>query len=155
MNKEQEFLERLGLLKEKAMGQGSRISQEEVKEFFEDESLSEEQILLVYDYLLSQRITVTGYMKSGEILKNGEAVGAGGVNVEEENYLREYQEDLKALRAEQPGERARLFAAVAAGDSEAKSRLTEIYLPVVLEIAMQMRCEEVFWGIWYRRAMSV
>lgn len=60
MNKEQEFLEKLSLLKEKALGQESRISQEEVREFFAQDCLAEEQMLLVYDYLLSQRITVTG-----------------------------------------------------------------------------------------------
>lgn len=146
MNKEQEFLEKLGFLKEKAISQGSRISQEEVKEYFCDETLSEEQILLVYDYLLSQRITVTGYMKSSEIAGNGGEAESGGLNVEEEEFLKEYQKDLSALKEEKPGERRQLLLAAASGDETAKKRLTEIYLPTVLEIAMQMRCQEVFLG---------
>lgn len=146
MRKEQEFLKKLELLKEKAMEQGSRISQEEVKAFFCDETLSEEQILLVYDYLLSQRITVTGYMKSGKIAESGGSAGNGGMSAEEEGYLKEYQEDLAALRTERPGEREQLLSEIASGDAKAKSRLVEIYLPVVLEIALQMRCQEVFLG---------
>lgn len=144
MNKEQEFLKKLGLLKEKAAEQGSRISQEEVKDFFSDEILSEEQILLVYDYLLSQRITVTGYMKSGEITGGSGNAGTGGPDAKEEGYLKEYREDLAALRAERPGEREQLLSAVLSGDAEAKSRLTEIYLPTVLEIAVEMRCQDAF-----------
>lgn len=146
MKKEQEFLEKLELLKEKATGQESRISQEEVKDFFCDETLSEEQILLVYDYLLSQRITVTGYMKSGKIAENNGTAKPGGLTAEEEGYLKEYQDDLAALRAETPGEREQLFSAIVSGDTGVKSRLAEIYLPVVLEIALQMRCQEVFLG---------
>lgn len=146
MNKEQEFLKKLGLLKEKAAGQGNRISQEEVKDFFCDKILSEEQILLVYDYLLSQRITVTGYIKSSEIAESGGNAGTGGLSAEEEGYLKEYRKDLAALRAERPGEREQLLSAAASGDVKAKDRLAEVYLTIVLEIAMQMRCQEVFLG---------
>lgn len=146
MNKEQEFLEKLGFLKEKAVGQGSRISQEEVKDFFDNDTLSEEQILLVYDYLLSQRITVTGYVKSGEIAGNNGAADSRRLNAEEEEYLKEYSQDLAALREEKPGERGQLLEAAASGDAEAKNRLAEIYLPIVLEIAMQMSCQEIFLG---------
>lgn len=144
MKKEQEFLEKLGLLKEKAVEQRGRISQTDVKHFFENDELSEEQILLVYDYLLSQRIAVTGYIKGGDV--TGKSENFGAVNEEEAEYLKGYQEDLAAIRAEKPGERAQLFAMAAAGSEEAKSRLTEIYLSVVLEIAMQMRCQQVFLG---------
>lgn len=146
MNKEQRFIEKLSLIKEKALSQNSRISQEEVKQFFEEEILSEEQMLLVYDYLLSQRITVTGYMKSGEILSQKEESKPCNYSSEEEEYLKEYREDLAALRAEKPGERQKLLTLAAAGDTDSKARLTELYLPVVLEIALQMRCPEVFLG---------
>lgn len=146
MNKEQEFLEKLRELKEKALEQNSRISQEEVKAFFGEEALTEEQVLLVYDYLLSQRITVTGYLKSRDLMPEKEKAGSEEDSQEEEAYLKEYKEDLAALRAEQPGERMELLKQIAGGDADAKSRLTEIYLPEVLEIALQMRCPEVFLG---------
>lgn len=145
MSKEQEFLEKLSLLKEKALGQDRRISQEEVQEFFAQDMLSEDQMLMVYDYLLSQRITVTGYMKSQEIAAEA-TPEVGSYTSDEEEYLKEYREDLSALRTEKEGEKKALFAAVVEGDREAKSRLTELYLPVVLEIALQMRCQEVFLG---------
>lgn len=146
MNKEQEFLGKLSLLKEKVLGQESRISQEEVREFFAQDCLAEEQMLLVYDYLLSQRITVTGYMKSGEVMPQNQTGGGSVYTPEEEAYLKEYETDLAALRQEKPGERERLLKLTAEGDVDAKSRLTEIYLPVVLEIAKQLRCQDVFLG---------
>lgn len=146
MNKEQEFLEKLNLLKEQGMLQGNRISQEEVKEFFEEDTLSEEQMLLVYDYLLAQRITVTGYMKSGDVFSGNDTAEVKSITDEEEDYLKEYKADLAALQAEKTGERQELFAAVVQGDADAKSRLTELYLPIVLEIALEMRCQEMFLG---------
>ena len=146
MNQEQKFIEKLSLIKEKALSQNSRISQKEVKQFFEEEILSEEQMLLINDYLLSQRITVTGYMKSGEILSQKEESRVCNNSSEEEEYLKEYREDLAALRAEKPGERQELLTLAAAGDVDSKARLTELYLPIVLEIALQMRCPEVFLG---------
>lgn len=145
MSKEHEFLEKLSLLKEKALGQDSRISQEEVQDFFAQDALNEEQMLMVYDYLLSQRITVTGYMKSQDILQE-EGPAVAPYTSDEEAYLKEYKEDLSALRVEKEGERKALFAAIVAGDGEARGRLTELYLPVVLDIAVQMRHPEVFLG---------
>ncbi len=115
MNKEQEFLEKLSLLKEKALGQESRISQEEVREFFAQDCLAEEQMLLVYDYLLSQRITVTGYMKSGEVMSQNQAGGGSVYTPEEEAYLKEYETDLAALRQEKSGEREQLLKLTAEG----------------------------------------
>ena len=61
-----EFLKKLSELVEKAKGQGGQIAIDEVKGFFEKEELTEEQMELVFDYLLSQKVVVKGYLKINE-----------------------------------------------------------------------------------------
>ena len=63
MGSEKEFLQKLKELLDIAAVSGNRITTEEVGAFFGDSELSEEQMLLVYDYLLTQKISVVGYMK--------------------------------------------------------------------------------------------
>ena len=53
MGSEKEFLEKLKELLDIAAVSGNRITTEEVGAFFEDSELSEEQMLLVYDYPVS------------------------------------------------------------------------------------------------------
>lgn len=146
MKKEYEFLEKLKDLKEKAETQNHRLSKDEVNAFFAEESLAEEQMLLVYDYLLAQKITVTGYIKSSEMQETKDRTEKGEYSAEEELYLKEYKKDLGALREEKQTERRELLEAVAKGEAQDKSRLIELYLPEVLQIALEMRCEEVFLG---------
>ena len=62
MNNEIKFLEKLNGLKQTAQQQGSQITIEEVKAYFSEELLTEEQMELVFDYLLSQKIVVKGYI---------------------------------------------------------------------------------------------
>ena len=61
MGSEKEFLQKLKELLDIAAVSGNRITTEEVGAFFGDSELSEEQMLLVYDYLLTQKISVVGY----------------------------------------------------------------------------------------------
>ena len=65
---------------------------------------------------------------------------------EEEVYLKEYEEDLKAFKDISEQERQELLAKVLKGDSNAKSRLIELYLKEVVEIAKEMHHPEVFLG---------
>lgn len=155
MDNQQEFLKKLELLREKAAKQNGRIRTDEVKAFFAEDALTEEQMLLVYDYLLSQKISVAGYMKSSELTEGRAAVGkaekasadlSGKYTSEERQYREEYRQDLSEVKPPLPGERERLFLEAAAGDALAKGRLTELYLPVVLEIAEEMYCEGIYLG---------
>lgn len=143
MGSEKEFLEKLKELLDIAAVSGNRITTEEVGAFFGDSELSEEQMLLVYDYLLTQKISVVGYMKGQELT---EKETAAAYTPEEKEYLEEYRRELSGIRPAEAGERERLFEAAAAGDGLAKSRLTELYLMTVLGIAEQMHTKEVFLG---------
>ena len=136
-----EFLEKLSSLVKMAKDQESQITIDEVKGFFEAESLSEEQMDLVFDYLLSQKVVVKGYLKI-----NDEEEEKVTFTEDEEAYLKEYLEDLKAFKPEAEGERQALYAKVANGEQGARDRLIEIYLKDVVEIAKEMYHEAIFLG---------
>lgn len=58
------FQEKLNGIWDMAKSQGGRISLEEVEIYFEEDHLSEEQMNLVCEYLLSQKMAVTGYIQT-------------------------------------------------------------------------------------------
>lgn len=142
MNKA-EFLEKLSGLVMMAKNQENQITIDEVKVYFSEEDLTEEQMELVFDYLLAQKVVVKGYLKMGQSEAEGEKLT---YTDEEEAYLKEYLEDLKVFKKEEPGERENLFDKVAWGDEPARQRLIELYLMDVVEIAKEMYHPEVFLG---------
>ena len=136
-----EFLKKLNGLVAVAKGQGDQITIEEVKSYFADTGLNEEQMELVFDYLLAQKVVVKGYIKMTEAAEEKITY-----TEEEEAYLKEYLNDLEGFKEEQAGEKESLFAKLMGGDASAKNRLTEIYLKEVVEIAKEMYHPEIFLG---------
>lgn len=92
-----EFQGKLGWILEEAKRQDNRIRKEEIEKYFEDDHLSDEQMELVYDYLLSQKVAVSGYeRKHGRILTEEEREKS--YSEEEKRYLRNYQMELREVR---------------------------------------------------------
>lgn len=141
MNDKAKFLEKLNGLRIMAKEQSSQIGVDEVKAYFSEDALTEEQMELVFDYLLAQKIIVKGYMKLG-----AEPEAQVELTEEEKAYLREYEMDLKAIKDAREGEVDKLVGQILQGDEFAKGRLTEIYLKEVIEIAKKMYHPEVFLG---------
>lgn len=138
-----EFHEKLKGILELAARQNSRITTEEVEKYFKEDHLSKEQIELVYDYLMSQKIIVKGYEKEDDRQTGSKELK---MNADEEAYLKEYLNDLKVLKQAAPGEKEMLFSRLASGDTSAKARLTEIYLEKVVDIAKELYHPEIFFG---------
>lgn len=136
-----EFLKKLNGLVAVAKGQGDQITIDEVKAYFAETALTEEQLELVFDYLLAQKVVVKGYIKMTEPTEEKLTY-----TEEEEAYLKEYLNDLKAFREEKAGEKESLFQKLIDGDATAKNRLTELYLQEVVEIAKEMYHPEIFLG---------
>lgn len=136
-----EFLKRLNGLVAVAKGQGDQITIDEVRAYFADAALTEEQLELVFDYLLAQKVVVKGYIKMTEAVEEKITY-----TEEEEAYLKEYLNDLEAFREEKAGEKESLFAKLIGGDASVKNRLTELYLKEVVEIAREMYHPEIFLG---------
>lgn len=140
MSGKAEFLEKLNGLLKLAQGQGNQITIEEVKSYFSKDALTEEQTELVFEYLMAQKIAVKGYVKMTSVEEKDE------YTEEEKVYLREYEQDLQAIRPASQEEIARLYRQVINGEEDAKTRLTEVYLKEVVEIAKSLRQPEVFIG---------
>lgn len=91
------FREKLSGIVTFAKEQGHVMTQEQVEQYFEEERLSEEQVELVYDYLLSQKIAVKGYEKKpGLILEKENEVPK--MSAEERAYLEEYVGELRSTQ---------------------------------------------------------
>lgn len=143
MESKTEFLKKLNDLVAVVREKGNQITVDEVKTYFSGMDLNEEQIELVFDYLLVQKVVVKGYIKMDMHTSEETQVV---LTEEEEAYLKEYQKDLEAFRDATEQERQELFAKAVNGDSNAKNRIIEVYLKEVVEIAKEMYHPEVFLG---------
>lgn len=124
MNQEVLFAQILEQVKATAVDQGGWISEEDVQEAFAPMGLSGEQLQMVYDYLVKHKIGINEPVDPDDYLTE-----------EEKNYLQNYLDELAALPERSAGEREAITLSAMAGDPDAQSLLTEIYLPDVAEVA--------------------
>ena len=143
MENRAEFLKKLSGLVDLAKEKGNRICIDEVKIYFSEEDLTEEQMELVFDYLLAQKVVVQGYFKMSEVEDAEQEIT---YTDEEQAYLEEYERDLEAFKVPKEGEKEDLFERMLQGDTTAKNRLTEIYLKEVVRIAKELYHPEIFLG---------
>ena len=127
MSSKLQFREKLNGILELGKEQHHVLTVEDVEKYFEEDALSEEQMELVYDYLLSQKIAVTGYVKKGGNVSEGEETKC--FSEEDELYLETYLEEMSSL--------------VPLNDREEKLKQ---YFPKVVEIAKEFYTSEFFIG---------
>ena len=144
MENRAEFLKKLNGLLELAKQADNRILIDEVKEYFVQDDLTEEQMELVFDYLLTQKIVVQGYLKATPDTNESDVEIT--YTDEEKAYLEEYLHDLEAFKTVSEEEQQALFVQAVQGDTVAKRRLMESYLKEVVSIAKAMYTPEVFLG---------
>ena len=141
----------------------SGCSREVVEDFFAGDGLNETQLQKVYDYLTIQGIHTDEEKKKAEKVSEPEMPKKSSMfsyeaeeaeeekkpaelTQEEKEYLEDYLETLNVILPEEEGERERLFELAKAGEAQAKSRLTELYMKEVLKIAKELHDGEVFLG---------
>lgn len=124
MENKVQFLEKLAGLLEYCENKGNEIEKREVEAYFAGDQLSEEQMILVFDYLLAKKVLVKQYMKAGELFEQAEEKMVS-LTDEEVQYLKVYEADIRSVRAE-----------------DVLSRM----LPKVVEIAKRMNHEDIFIG---------
>lgn len=138
------FREMLSELKAYADTKNNMLSQEEIKEFFKNAHLTDEQYGFIYEYLGSQKITVEGY-QSGVTEAEEDTVNDDQAETpiqdsgEEDTFLNMYLEDLAASEIPELSEEEELalFNQAAGGDAMAKSRLIEQNLKRVYDLVME------------------
>lgn len=145
MNRE-EFQKKLSELGVKAKEKNNRLKIEEIREFFREMELSEEQFELVFSYLVSCHITVEGYIPSE---KNQEKAEKSEIPLtkEEQSFLKNYQRELDYLEImTEEAILALCLEVEETGDALAKARLTEQFLPEVLKLADKFRGQGLLLG---------
>lgn len=124
MNKEVLFAQKLGEIRELAKEQGNYVTKEQIAEAFAELDFQEEQLQMVYDYLTKHKIGIDEPVDLDEYLSE-----------EEVDYLKMYEEELKAMDTVTDGQREAILLSAMAGETDAQKRLVEIYLPQVIEIS--------------------
>ena len=122
-----QFREKLNGILELGKEKHRVLTMEDVEKYFEEATVSEEQMELVYDYLLSQKIAVTGYVKKGGTVVEEEE--EKNFPKEDELYLETYLEEMSSL--------------VPLNEREEKLKQ---YFPKVVEIAKELHTPEFFIG---------
>lgn len=102
---------------------GNVIEKQEVEAYFDGMGLNEEQMVLVFDYLLSQKVLVKRYVKSEELKVVEEVIVP--LTEEEKEYLSNYEMELRQMDG------GDLFAEL---------------LPQIVELAKKMNHPDVFIG---------
>lgn len=121
----------------------------QMREFFVGMDLDKQQLIQILQYLKAKGVTIEG-MDSGMSVDAAEEPEEEvtqkeliPLTPEEEAYLKEYKEELEFVttRVENPEE---LFEAWRENKAGAKDNLTQYYMPVAMEIAVELNCEEIF-----------
>ncbi|MCM1184782.1 MAG: hypothetical protein NC337_15550 [Roseburia sp.] len=118
------FANTLKELKDTARLQGNMLTGEQLEEAFAAWQLKEEQLALIQSYLRENHIGIDAPPDSEE-----------GLSGEDASFLSMYLEELKELPKASDGERRAVMMSALAGDKDAQARLTELFLPQVVEIA--------------------
>lgn len=133
MTQESLFTKTLTDILQTAREQGNYITEEQVRQAFSDLSLSEEQLALVYGYLRENKVGINEPVNLDDYLSE-----------EEINYLEDYVNQINAFSELSEGEREAVTLSAMAGDADAQSRLLQIFLPQVVEIAKLYAGQGVF-----------
>lgn len=128
-----EFQGKLQGVLELAKSKGQKIALEEVEKYFEEDQLNKEQLQLVCEYLLAQKVAVSGFEKNNasayeeEQEQKSEEVPA--LSDEERKYVESYLLEIKEIRAE----------------SAEEMRMASLF-PKVVEEAVKLNHPQVFIG---------
>lgn len=133
MNQELQFAQTLEQVRTLAREQGNCVSREQVEEAFAPLNLDESQLELVYDYLIKHKVGIDEPVDPDDYLTE-----------EERNYLQDYLDQLAALPTYTSGQIEAYTISAMAGDSDAQSRLIEVYLADIPEIAKLYTGQGVF-----------
>ncbi len=133
MNKEILFATTLEQVRALAKEQGNCVSEEQVKEAFADLELDNDQLQLVFDYLVKHKVGIGQPVNPEDYLSE-----------EEKDYLQDYLDEIAKLPAYTTGQIEAFTISAMAGDGEAQSKLVEVYLKDVVEIAKLYAGQGVF-----------
>lgn len=145
MDNQGKLLEMLQEIKDIAKAQQNKMTKEEIGRYLGEDSLSQEQMQAVYQYLGENGITVDGYeyipvnkeeqeTDKGKEVSEAEAPGKAGTGRVAEENLRRYQQELSQITGNLEQEED-LILSYLKGEDELKNSLIEMRLAKVIELA--------------------
>lgn len=133
MNKELQFAQTLEKVRALAREQGNCVSEEQVKEAFAELDLNEEQLQMVFDYLVKHKVGIGEPVNLDDYLTD-----------EERNYLQDYLDEIAQLPTYSEGQVEAYTISAMAGDTAAQQRLIEVYLKDIIDVAKLYAGQGVF-----------
>lgn len=118
------FAQTLEAVRLKAKEQGGCVSEEQVREAFAAQDLSEEQLQMVFDYLVKHKVGIGKPVDPDEYLTE-----------REKNYLQDYLDEIAVLPVYSQGEMEAFTLSAMAGEQEAQQKLMQCYLRDAADIA--------------------
>lgn len=133
MKKELLFAKTLEEVRSLAKEQGNCVSEEQVQEAFKALDLDNDQLQLVFDYLVKHKVGIGQPVNLEDYLSD-----------EERDYLQDYLDEIAQLPTYTDGQITAYTISAMAGDTEAQNKLVEVYLKDVVEIAKLYAGQGVF-----------
>lgn len=124
MNSEVEFGRKIEELKKLAKEQNNVVSKEQVEELFAKIGMEPESLEPVYEYLKTKKIGIGEPVDLDEYLSD-----------EDVDYLSMFTDELALLPEYSDGEKEAYYISAMAGEKDAQSRVIEIMLPQIIDIA--------------------
>ncbi len=127
------FAQILGQVRKLAKEQGNCISEEQVQDAFAELSLSDDQLLLVYDYLKKHKVGIGEPVDLDDYLTDGEM-----------DYLEAYRKEIMLFGEISEGEKEAMILSAMAGEKASQERLIRFFLPKVADVARLYAGQGVF-----------
>ena len=130
-----------------------QLSQQQIRDHFDESDLSTSQLVKLLQYLKLKGITIEGADEaagaaradavSSESSDKEELPGTrAALTAEEQAYLSDYMESFSPEGLD-PDDLASLFQAFAKGDTAAEVALTQFYMAQAAQMATELNCEEI------------
>lgn len=133
MNKEVLFAKTLEDVRKLAKEQGNCVSEKQVQDAFAELELDNEQLQMVFDYLVKHKVGIGEPVNLDDYLTD-----------EERDYLQDYLDELERLPEYTDGQMQAYIMSAMAGDVEAQHKVLEAHLKDVVEIAKLYAGQGVF-----------
>lgn len=124
MNREVVFAQTLENVRKLAKEQGNCVSEEQVREAFGPLQLDNDQMQMVFDYLVKHKVGIGQPVDLDDYLSE-----------KERDYLQDYLDELNSLPAHTQGEIEAMTLSAMAGERQAQKNLVEVYLKDVADVA--------------------
>ena len=119
-----------------------QLSQQQIRDHFDESDLSTSQLVKILQYLKLKGITIEG-ADEGTGAARADAVSSESSDKEElPGTLSDYMESFSPEGLD-PDDLASLFHAFAKGDTAAEGALTQFYMAQAAQMAAELNCEEI------------